>query len=407
MKKVKITNRLLALLLAGSITLVGCARIGQKEKAELPTNNNLVETVEETVSDIEVNKKDIVTKEEVNIRTAPNTSSDIIDTVGVNTTLTSINQVDGWYEIIYNDEIAYVSSEYVYDAVNKDGISKEIGNYEISDITIEVIPEVQSTTTLNIRRDATTDSNVIGTLGEGQKLEVNRLLDNGWYEVKYNNELAYVSGDYVIETSEERINAPFKQIVMFNKDSNTYDVHTSEVIEEVPTYEIAYIYQELDNKYLAKVNNKICYINKEDISSLSNKVVIVDISDQNAKLYDGNNIIVDTPVVSGKQSTPSDIGLFDIDWMGTNCTLEGPGYSSFVDFWIPYNGGEGLHDAEFHTDYDSNGNVIRSHGWRNYSDFGGDTYKNNGSHGCINLPHDAAKTIYDNVDYDTNILIKK
>ena len=47
---------------------------------------------------------------------------------------------------------------------------------------------------------------------------------------------------------------------------------------------------------------------------------------------------------------------------------------------MPFNGGIGLHDSN----------------WR--STFGGDIYKTNGSHGCINLPTDAAKLIYETVE---------
>ena len=58
---------------------------------------------------------------------------------------------------------------------------------------------------------------------------------------------------------------------------------------------------------------------------------------------------------------------------------EGAGaYETPVNFWMPFNGGQGLHDAT----------------WRYY--FGGNIYKTHGSHGCVNLPYDAAKTIYEN-----------
>ena len=117
--------------------------------------------------------------------------------------------------------------------------------------------------------------------------------------------------------------------------------------------------------------------------------------------------MVDTNIVSGKQSTPSDIGYFDIDWKERNTYLTGPGYSSYVDYWMPFNGGEGLHDAEYHTDYDEDGNYVRDHGWRSNGEFGGDTYQYNGSHGCINLPNEAAKNIYDNVETGTMVLVKK
>ena len=59
--------------------------------------------------------------------------------------------------------------------------------------------------------------------------------------------------------------------------------------------------------------------------------------------------------------------------------LKGEGYASPVKFWMPFNGGIGFHDAS----------------WRNT--FGGTIYKKNGSHGCVNMPYEAAKTLYENV----------
>lgn len=46
---------------------------------------------------------------------------------------------------------------------------------------------------------------------------------------------------------------------------------------------------------------------------------------------------------------------------------------------MPFNGGIGFHDAS----------------WRNT--FGGTIYKTSGSHGCINMPYAAAKTLFENV----------
>ena len=60
--------------------------------------------------------------------------------------------------------------------------------------------------------------------------------------------------------------------------------------------------------------------------------------------------------------------------------LSGPGYDSPVEYWMAFNGNISLHDAS----------------WR--SEFGSDIYKSNGSHGCVNLPTDAAGLIYETVD---------
>ena len=64
-----------------------------------------------------------------------------------------------------------------------------------------------------------------------------------------------------------------------------------------------------------------------------------------------------------------------------------PCYESFVNYWMPFNGGVGMHDAT----------------WR--SSFGGQIYLRGGSHGCINLPVSAAKTIYENIEVGDAVLV--
>jgi lipoprotein-anchoring transpeptidase ErfK/SrfK len=54
---------------------------------------------------------------------------------------------------------------------------------------------------------------------------------------------------------------------------------------------------------------------------------------------------------------------------------------------MPFDGGIGLHDAT----------------WRD--EFGGEIYKTDGSHGCVNLPKETAKIIYENIDKTMPIIV--
>ena len=63
-------------------------------------------------------------------------------------------------------------------------------------------------------------------------------------------------------------------------------------------------------------------------------------------------------------------------------------YESPVTYWMPFNGGIGLHDAA---------------GWR--SAYGGSIYYYSGSHGCVNLPLDLAKNIYNNFEVGTPVVV--
>lgn len=119
--------------------------------------------------------------------------------------------------------------------------------------------------------------------------------------------------------------------------------------------------------------------------------VEVNLTAQHLIYYKNGEVVVDSDFVSGNEakgwSTPT--GAYGLYYKERNRTLRGQGYASPVSFWMPFNGGVGFHDAK----------------WR--GSFGGDYYKRRGSHGCINLPYSAAKTLYDNIEEGCAILVYK
>ena len=114
----------------------------------------------------------------------------------------------------------------------------------------------------------------------------------------------------------------------------------------------------------------------------TNKTYVeINISAQKLWYYKAGALIIESDIVTGNLSngngTPN--GAYYIKYKELNATLNGPGYSTGVKYWMPFNAGIGLHDAK----------------WR--KTFGGSIYKTDGSHGCINLPFLTAQTIYNNV----------
>jgi lipoprotein-anchoring transpeptidase ErfK/SrfK len=105
----------------------------------------------------------------------------------------------------------------------------------------------------------------------------------------------------------------------------------------------------------------------------------IDLDAQHLYLVVDGKEVMDTDIVTGDEkkgySTPA--GVFNIYSMQTKRYLRGPGYKVWVEYWMPFNGGIGLHDAA----------------WR--SKFGGEIYKKNGSHGCVNMPRKKAKILYE------------
>lgn len=116
----------------------------------------------------------------------------------------------------------------------------------------------------------------------------------------------------------------------------------------------------------------------------------VDISAQHAWYYKNGKLIMDTSVVTGcsskKHDTPK--GWYFVSEKVNGKYLTGPGYKTWVNKWMRLtNTGIGLHDAT----------------WR--GSFGGSIYKTNGSHGCINMPYNFAKKLYDKIDVGIMVVI--
>ncbi len=126
-----------------------------------------------------------------------------------------------------------------------------------------------------------------------------------------------------------------------------------------------------------------------DGSDFGNSYVEISIDNQHLWMYVNGSLVVDTPIVTGcvskGHSTPR--GIYSLKYKETNAVLKGEDYESPVSFWMPFNGGIGMHDAS----------------WR--GEFGGSIYEDSGSHGCVNLPYDSAKTIYNNLAYSMPIIV--
>ena len=120
-------------------------------------------------------------------------------------------------------------------------------------------------------------------------------------------------------------------------------------------------------------------------SGLGNTYIEANLSSQHVWIYVDGAMVCETDCVSGNTSlgrgTPT--GVFQIMYKDTDVDLKGQqlangqySYISHVNYWMPFYGGCGFHDAS----------------WR--SRFGGSIYKSDGSHGCINLPPSITPKFY-------------
>ena len=120
--------------------------------------------------------------------------------------------------------------------------------------------------------------------------------------------------------------------------------------------------------------------------------VEIDLTNQRMVFYKDGYPLVDTPVVTGNPNiagneTPT--GCYAIDAMLSPYVLKGEGYAANVTYWMPFAGNVGIHDATWRTE------------------FGGNLYMLEGSHGCVNTPYDQAAIIYQNIGIGAPVIVYK
>lgn len=125
------------------------------------------------------------------------------------------------------------------------------------------------------------------------------------------------------------------------------------------------------------------------LDDIGGTYIEVDMTEQHMYYYVDGELILDTDVVTGntgrRMGTP--VGVEYVYNKQRNRVLRGEDYATPVKYWVPVKGNVGIHDAN----------------WR--SKFGGEIYKTNGSHGCINTPTKIMAQLYEMVEIGTPVIM--
>ena len=128
--------------------------------------------------------------------------------------------------------------------------------------------------------------------------------------------------------------------------------------------------------------------NDRSQNDIGGTYVEICISQQKMWCYKDGQLVVETPVVTGSHATGYDTpagSVWAID--GKKSDYDFTLYTAHVMFWLPFNDQVGIHDSS----------------WR--SEYGGDIYLTNGSHGCVNTPYDAAEKIFNTVGIGDPVIV--
>lgn len=149
-------------------------------------------------------------------------------------------------------------------------------------------------------------------------------------------------------------------------------------------------YENPDSKYLFTCDESVWTKDKD----YGNTYVEIDIAAQHLWYYKDGKVAMESDVVTGLVSDYNRYtreGVYKLWFKEKNKVLRGETWTSPVQYWSYFSlYGAGMHDAS----------------WQ-YGVFGGTKYKyaSTASHGCINMPLDKAKYVFENIPLNTPVFV--
>lgn len=350
-----------------------------------------------------------------------------------------------WINSLLNYQKYYIDDLFIYNkenlenkiqvlnCLNKEIIEPQNASFQYSDGSYKVIKEIYGN---KINKDKLYEAIVISILKGKRELDLNEsscyedpkyiLSSNKTFETKntlnkyVSSKITYMFGSENEILDESKINEWLsvdenlevvvneKKVKEYVKElSKKYDTvgvtrkfktATGEIVEVKGGYYGWKINIDDETEELLKNIKSGSVFDKEPIyaqkalfreeDDIGDTYVEINITKQHLWFYKDGKVITQGNIVTGNpnkgQSTK--VGTYMLNYKEKDSTLTGENYEAKVNYWMPFNGNIGIHDAS----------------WR-YS-FGGEIYKRNGSHGCINSPLYLAKTIFENIEEGTPII---
>ncbi|ARO18689.1 enterotoxin [Bacillus tropicus] len=137
----------------------------------------------------------IVTADVLNVREKPTTESKVVEKVKEGQELKVINTEDGWSKIDLNGKEVFVSLEFTKDVYH---------------VTANL---------LNVRSDASTESEILGRLKTNDVIESTHQVKDGWLQFEYKGKTAYVNVSFLSSKApiEKKADEKSKQVAKVQK----------------------------------------------------------------------------------------------------------------------------------------------------------------------------------------------
>lgn len=133
----------------------------------------------------------------VNVRSTPSEEGEVVGKLYNNSAATVLGTEGDWYQIHSGNVEGYIKAEFLV-----------VGDAELAKSVGTKVAKV-NTQTLNVRKEASTDSSILGQVPDGEELTVVEEID-GWTKVSIEEGDGWVSNEFV-ETSTHYITAESKE----------------------------------------------------------------------------------------------------------------------------------------------------------------------------------------------------
>ena len=254
-------------------------------------------------------------------RSGPSLNSRVIGYFTNGQVVKVIGETNGWYKISYQGQEGYSDSHYIEGLNgNKMIVVNEPTDKTVKDITTGKVTNVQ--TDLRIRERATTQSNIIGRLHEGNLVNIIGK-DGDWYKININGKTGFVCADYInvfnvndiapnisVNNNTQAFNIPNnnennKSVQSENKvkaQNNVRDLNANSVVKYNNTKDQYKIDRET---YKVKSNNTVVNKPEVKIETVSAQKVVRSLN-ENGKVI---NVSSALRIRSGASTNSSIIGL--------------------------------------------------------------------------------------------------
>ena len=337
----------------------------------------------------------VIAKTDVNIRFGADVNSFKIGTLKEGSIVNRI-YTDGEWDLVYVDGIiAFVNTRYTR--------TYEM-DYNNEYYDVDVCRDIVRTTSkLYLRNGPSQNESSIDLLDKKEQLVViGRTTDRNnpndtWLIVKARGTIGFVCEKYTQSIRSELLaldptlsEVAFEQIARVTKDTVLMDQYGNS-IANIDKHQLVNIVEQYGNSSLVEIDGKVGFISSKALNVVKGALLAVDLSTQRVFYYVNGEIAFMDRCTTGKKSSPTEIGYFTPYGKTNTHDFGHDGYKAKI-LWMPFNGGQGLHDAD----------------WEDDENFGKPVWTaSNGSAGCVRLRKKGATFIYENVSKSTPALVKK